>query len=51
LFERMPGKTASSEPSTKYGIETVRFYAFAPPDSTLDRQSVIVFTLKVNKRG
>jgi hypothetical protein len=43
LVERTPEKNASAEPSTRHGIEAVRFSVFAPPGSPLDRQSVIIF--------
>jgi len=37
FVERTPGNNASAEPSTKNVIETLRFCAFAPPSSSLDR--------------
>ena len=40
LVERTPEKQASAEPSTKQGVEAVRFCFFAPPGSPRDRQSV-----------
>lgn len=43
FLERTPGKDASAEPSTKDGVEAVRFCAFSPPSSLLDRQSVVAF--------
>src|SRR5437867_8379884 len=44
-------KNASAEPSTKEGIEAARFCAFTPPGSSLDRHSVVVFPLTMNKRA
>ena len=38
LVERTPEENANAEPSTKDGIEAVRFGVFAPPGSPLDRQ-------------
>jgi hypothetical protein len=37
FMERTPAKDASAEPSTKDGIEAVRFCAFTPAGSPLDR--------------
>jgi len=45
------GKNASAEPSTKDDIEAVRLCAFTPPDSSLDRHSVVVFPLTMNNAG
>ena len=40
------GKSASSDSSTKDGIEAVRLCAFAPPGSPLDRHRVVAFPPK-----
>jgi hypothetical protein len=51
LMERTSEKDASAEPSTKHGIEAVRFSVFAPPGSPLDRQSVVLLPLTMNDPG
>jgi hypothetical protein len=43
-------KNVSAEPSTKNGVEAVRFCAFSPPGSPLDRHSVVV-PLTMNNPG
>ena len=48
FWSERPGKMRVAEPSTKEGAETVRFCAFSPPGSLLDRQSVVVFPLTMN---
>jgi hypothetical protein len=42
---------SSARPSIINVIETVRVCAFAPPSSSLDRRSVVVFPRSVNKFG
>src|SRR5437667_1359719 len=51
LLQRMPGKNASAEPSTRDGIEAVRLCAFTPPGSSLDRHSVVVSPLTMINAG
>jgi hypothetical protein len=51
LMERTPEKDVSAEPSTPHGIEAVRFSVFAPPGSPLDRESVMIFPLTMNRAG
>jgi hypothetical protein len=40
LWNERLGKSASSDSSTKDGIEAVRLCAFAPPGSPLDRSTL-----------
>jgi hypothetical protein len=42
VLQRTTGKIAALGPSTIDGIEIVRFCAFAPPGSTLDRRYISV---------
>jgi hypothetical protein len=43
IWSRCLLNNASVLPSITNVIETVRLYAFAPPSSSLDRHSVVVF--------
>jgi hypothetical protein len=51
FLKRTSGKNASGEPSTKDGTEAVRFSAFSPPSSPLDRPNVVVLLLIMNNQG
>jgi hypothetical protein len=44
VLQRTPGKTTSPGPSTLDSIVIVRFCAFAPPGSPLDRYTLSVST-------
>ena len=43
LLQRAPGKIVSPKPSTIKGIESFRFYAFAPPGLPLDQYAAYLY--------
>jgi hypothetical protein len=43
LLQRAPEKTISPRPSTIKGIESIRFYAFAPPGLPLDQYAADLY--------
>jgi hypothetical protein len=51
IWEQMPNKQFGAQSSIINVIETVRLCAFAPPSSSLNRHSVVVFPRSVNNPG